>query len=194
MQDAYTDIHTYISTPGHSNIASNNVLLQQIASATANVEQICEEIIKSERLASPSSLRLAIIAYRDHPPQDVSYITKKLPFTSDITQVKEFLKTLYASGGGDGPEAVTAAMKEAIEELEWRENASRITLLIADAPPHGGWISYLVEVGGAYCSRLMLILLSILTLQASANMEMDSLKAHQTVSTDILMDILQLKE
>lgn len=81
-------------------------------------------------------MRLAVIAYRDHPPQDVSYITKQLPFTSDIGQVKDFLKTLYASGGGDGPEAVTAAMKEALE-LDWRENASRITLLIADAPPHG---------------------------------------------------------
>jgi hypothetical protein len=92
--------------------------------------------MKSERLQSPSSLRLAVIAYRDHPPQDVSYITKQLPFTSDISTVKEFLKTLYASGGGDGPEAVTAAMKEALE-LDWRENASRITLLIADAPPHG---------------------------------------------------------
>ncbi|KAK9893886.1 hypothetical protein P389DRAFT_174788 [Cystobasidium minutum MCA 4210] len=107
-----------------------------IASATANVEAICEEIIKSERLQSSESLRLAVIAYRDHPPQDVSYVTKQLPFTSDVTQVKEFLKTLYASGGGDGPEAVTAAMKEALE-LDWRENASRITLLIADAPPHG---------------------------------------------------------
>lgn len=94
--------------------------------------------MKSERLQSPSSLRLAVIAYRDHPPQDVSYITKQLPFTSDISTVKEFLKTLYASGGGDGPEAVTAAMKEALE-LDWRENASRITLLIADAPPHGEW-------------------------------------------------------
>lgn len=81
-----------------------------------------------------------MIAYRDHPPQDVSYITKQLPFTSDIGQVKDFLKTLYASGGGDGPEAVTAAMKEALE-LDWRENASRITLLIADAPPHGQSLS-----------------------------------------------------
>lgn len=80
-----------------------------------------------------------MIAYRDHPPQDVSYVTKQLPFTSDVSQVKEFLKTLYASGGGDGPEAVTAAMKEALE-LDWRPNASRITLLIADAPPHGGSI------------------------------------------------------
>jgi hypothetical protein len=77
-----------------------------------------------------------VIAYRDHPPQDVSYITRQLPFTSDISKVKEFLKGLYASGGGDGPEAVTAAMKEALD-LDWRENASKITLLIADAPPHG---------------------------------------------------------
>lgn len=37
---------------------------------------------------------------------------------------------------GDGPEAVTAALKAAIE-LNWRPMASKMAVLIADAPPHG---------------------------------------------------------
>ncbi|CAD6577244.1 MAG: hypothetical protein CYPHOPRED_000199 [Cyphobasidiales sp. Tagirdzhanova-0007] len=107
-----------------------------IASATTNIELICEEIVKSEKLPSAESLRLAVVAYRDHPPQDVSYVTKTLNFTSAVPEVKEFLKNLYASGGGDGPEAVTAAMKECMF-LEWREMATKMVVLVADAPPHG---------------------------------------------------------
>lgn len=100
-----------------------------IASATTNIELICEEIVKSEKLPSAEALRLAVVAYRDHPPQDVSYITKTCNFTSAVPQVKEFLKNLYASGGGDGPEAVTAAMKECMF-LEWREESTKMSVLL----------------------------------------------------------------
>jgi hypothetical protein len=46
------------------------------------------------------------------------------------------LKTLFASGGGDGPEAVTAALGEALD-MDWRPHAAKMVVLIADAPPHG---------------------------------------------------------
>jgi hypothetical protein len=50
--------------------------------------------------------------------------------------VEKDLGTLYASGGGDGPEAVTAALAEALN-MDWRPEASKMVVLIADAPPHG---------------------------------------------------------
>lgn len=80
---------------------------------------------------------MSIVSYRDHPPQDHSYITKTFPFTSSIPTVQEHLATLYASGGGDGPEAVTAAMAVAVEGVEWRPEAAKMVVLIADAPMHG---------------------------------------------------------
>merc|ERR1740130_885665 len=43
---------------------------------------------------------------------------------------------MSAAGGGDGPEAVTAALHDALH-LPWRPNATKISILIADAPPHG---------------------------------------------------------
>lgn len=107
-----------------------------ITAATQNIELICDEIINSERLASPDCLRIGLIAYRDHPPQDMSYVTLKFGFTSSPKAVKESLKSLWASGGGDGPEAVTAAMHEALT-LDWRPQASKMAVLITDAPPHG---------------------------------------------------------
>jgi hypothetical protein len=57
-------------------------------------------------------------------------------FTTSVEVIKQNLSTLYASGGGDGPEAVTAALKAACD-LEWRQSATRLAVLIADAPPHG---------------------------------------------------------
>ncbi|KNZ81578.1 Mitochondrial Rho GTPase 1 [Termitomyces sp. J132] len=107
-----------------------------ITSATKNIEQICAHIFESGKLQSPEDLRIGLVAFRDHPPQDHTYIVKNFGFSSDISQVKNDLSSLYASGGGDGPEAVTAAMAEALG-MDWRPNASKMIVLIADAPPHG---------------------------------------------------------
>ncbi|PWN50387.1 vWA-like protein [Violaceomyces palustris] len=106
-----------------------------INSATKNIETICENIIQSEQLG-PGALRIGLIAYRDHPPQDHTYVVKNFGFSTEVETVKTNLKSLYASGGGDGPEAVTAAMKAALE-LDWRPQATKLAVLIADAPPHG---------------------------------------------------------
>ena len=75
------------------------------------------EIVTSEKLSSPACLRIALVAYRDHPPcvfcllmsaqleqwmdlyrQDNTYITKTFQFTSDVTVIQSALKSLYASG------------------------------------------------------------------------------------------------
>ncbi|KAJ6621904.1 elongation factor-2 kinase [Mycena sp. CBHHK59/15] len=107
-----------------------------ISSATKNIEQICAHIFESGKLQSREDLRVGLVAFRDHPPQDHTYIVKNFGFSSDIAKVQKDLSGLYASGGGDGPEAVTAAMFEALN-MEWREAASKMVVLIADAPPHG---------------------------------------------------------
>ncbi|KAG6918775.1 hypothetical protein DXG01_011966 [Tephrocybe rancida] len=107
-----------------------------ITSATKNIEQICAHIFESGKLQSPEDLRIGLVAFRDHPPQDHTYIVKNFGFSSDISKVKNDLTGLYASGGGDGPEAVTAAMAEVLG-MAWREHSSKMVVLIADAPPHG---------------------------------------------------------
>ncbi|CAA7261501.1 unnamed protein product [Cyclocybe aegerita] len=107
-----------------------------ISSATKNIESICAHIFESGKLQNQEDLRVGLVAFRDHPPQDHTYITKNFGFSSDISQVHKHLSTLYASGGGDGPEAVTAALAEALN-MDWREYASKMVVLIADAPPHG---------------------------------------------------------
>lgn len=107
-----------------------------ISSATRNIQDICANIFESGKLQSPEDLRVGLVAFRDHPPQDHTYVTKNFGFSSDISNVQRDLSGLYASGGGDGPEAVTAALAEALN-MDWRANASKMIVLIADAPPHG---------------------------------------------------------
>ncbi|KAI0304487.1 hypothetical protein B0F90DRAFT_1262743 [Multifurca ochricompacta] len=107
-----------------------------ISSATKNIQLICESIFQSGKLRSREDLRVGLVAYRDHPPQDHTYVTRNFGFSSDIDKVHRDLSSLYASGGGDGPEAVTAGLVEALK-MNWREGASKMIVLIADAPPHG---------------------------------------------------------
>jgi hypothetical protein len=107
-----------------------------ISSATKNIQLICDNIYQSGKLQAREDLRVGLVAFRDHPPQDHTYVTRNFGFSSDIDKVHRDLSSLYASGGGDGPEAVTAALAEALK-MDWREQASKMIVLIADAPPHG---------------------------------------------------------
>ncbi|EAU86957.1 elongation factor-2 kinase [Coprinopsis cinerea okayama7 len=122
-----------------------------IQSAVKAIHSICQKISQSPALgggdsgsAPTESIRFGLIAFRDHPPQDRSYVTKNFGFTSNVDEVKKHLSGLIASGGGDGPEASTAALAEALN-MEWKENAVKIVVLITDAPPHG-----LGEVGDGF--------------------------------------------
>merc|ERR550514_1184147 len=103
-----------------------------IQAAKQNIEAIVSKLVQSEGY----DLRFALVAYRDHPPQDHSYVTKQFAFTNDVAQMKRDLATLSAQGGGDGPEAVAAGLKATLD-TDWRPNATKVCVLIADAPPHG---------------------------------------------------------
>ncbi|KAF9044276.1 hypothetical protein BJ165DRAFT_1480153 [Panaeolus papilionaceus] len=106
-----------------------------IKAARQAIRDICEKISASAQFPK-DLIRFGLIAFRDHPPQDDTYVTKKFGFTSDIAVMQKNLTNLVASGGGDGPEAQTAALAAALD-LEWTEDAIKIVILITDAPPHG---------------------------------------------------------
>lgn len=103
-----------------------------IRAAKQNIEAIVQKLVQSEGY----DLQFGLIGYRDHPPQDQSYITKEFDFTADVSQMQANLRQLSAQGGGDGPEAVEAGLKAALDS-SWRATATKVCILIADAPPHG---------------------------------------------------------
>lgn len=82
------------------------------------------------------SLRLGIVTYRDHPPQDPSYASRVVPLTDDVEAIEREARTLVASGGGDGPESVTDGLFDVVR-LAWRPSAAKAVVWFGDAPPHG---------------------------------------------------------
>lgn len=57
-------------------------------------------------------------------------------FTNTVTKMRQWLDECIAQGGGDEPEAVVDALYDALN-LPWRGAATKICILVADAPPHG---------------------------------------------------------
>ena len=86
---------------------------------------------------TPIDLRLGIVEYRDHPPQDHSFVARPHAFTSDMKQAQKTINALKPDGGGDSPEAVYDGLSAACEKLTWRAHSQRLAVLIGDAPPHG---------------------------------------------------------
>ncbi|XP_048735269.1 uncharacterized protein LOC125650791 [Ostrea edulis] len=103
-----------------------------INTARDNIRNIVEGIVAAEK----SDVRLALVEYRDHPPQESTFVTRVHDFTPSVGTMKKWLAACSASGGGDTPEAVADALHDVLK-LTWRENATKICVLISDAPPHG---------------------------------------------------------
>jgi len=103
-----------------------------IKTAQENITNIVESIIASES----ADIRFALVMYRDHPPQDSTYVTQIREFTSDITIMRHYVNEMQAAGGGDTPEAMTSGLFQSLS-LPYRDTATKVCVLIADAPPHG---------------------------------------------------------
>lgn len=81
-------------------------------------------------------LRVSVNFYRD---EGDDYVVRPFPFTEDVDQAIDDLNAQSADGGGDWPEAVDAALTDAIGQHAWSESAvARLCFVVLDAPPHAG--------------------------------------------------------
>jgi hypothetical protein len=80
-------------------------------------------------------LRIALVGYRDLGD---AYVTRVHPFSADMDEVYQSLSSFRAEGGGDRPEHVTAALRDAVDGLPWSRDGRvlRVIFLVGDAPPH----------------------------------------------------------
>jgi hypothetical protein len=79
-------------------------------------------------------IRIGLLAYRDIGDD---YVTRTFALTSDVQALRSNLAAQSAGGGGDYPEAVDRALAESVSRFEWRADAVKAMLFVADAPPHG---------------------------------------------------------
>ncbi|MHA1960949.1 MAG: vWA domain-containing protein [Candidatus Thorarchaeota archaeon] len=82
-------------------------------------------------------IRFGLVSYRDHPPQDTTYVTKVFDFTFDLKKIHKQISKLRPSEGGDIPEAVADGIYDARTKLSWSESSYKVLVLMGDAPPHG---------------------------------------------------------
>jgi Mg-chelatase subunit ChlD len=94
--------------------------------------------IINEVMQTPAhpSVRVGLVAYRDHGDQ---YVTQVLPLTNDLDKVYTTLMDYRAEGGGDGPEDVRQALADGVARAGWAKHSTsnvQIVFLVGDAPPH----------------------------------------------------------
>jgi uncharacterized protein YegL len=104
----------------------------EIREAKERVRQIASAL-RSER--AQERVRLGVVAFRDRGD---AYVTRISPLTEDVDISFDFLASLTADGGGDGPEDVLSGLASALNDVEWdlSESTERQAFLIGDAPPH----------------------------------------------------------
>jgi Mg-chelatase subunit ChlD len=103
-----------------------------IAAAQQQMIKMLQELMQ----AADMRLKLGVVEYRDHPPQD-NLLYRVHHFTENMQKAQETINGLSAQGGGDAPEAVLDGIVAACRKLAWRKSARRIAILVGDAPPHG---------------------------------------------------------
>ena len=80
------------------------------------------------------NLRLGSVFYRDRGDE---YVHRMSPFSSNAHVTDNFILDQKAAGGGDFPEALEEALKQAVLNMNWSSTArARIIFLMLDAPCH----------------------------------------------------------
>lgn len=108
-------------------------MADEIHKLAASMRAMADQIA---RLPSRPDLCFGLVAYRD---QGDAFYVRAQDFSDDLDAFQRSLAALRADGGGDYPEALNEGLHTAVHRLSWRgDGATRLVVLLADAPPHVG--------------------------------------------------------
>jgi Mg-chelatase subunit ChlD len=103
-----------------------------IETAKRKIWSVANELAR----AKPSpEIRMGLVAFRDCGDD---YVTKVFDLDSDLDRVCARLFDFQAGGGGDGPESVNQALRDAVTKISWTKDDKvlKVVFLVGDAPPH----------------------------------------------------------
>ena len=129
-------------------IDSTGSMQDEIRQVKTHIEKIVREV---ESGYPRPDIRVGLVTYRDHSPEEYEYLTLNFGFEHDVERALQHLNSIQASGGGDHPEAVADGLNEAINNMDWRDyhilgqsnypdynyETQKLIFLIGDASPHG---------------------------------------------------------
>jgi hypothetical protein len=110
-------------------------------------QTIGEIAARIDRIEPRPAVRLALVSYRDRGDEYVARV--HADFTGDVGAFGEALWEVSANGGGDTPEDLTEGLRMGLEELQWNDDAVRLTFLVADAAPQLGYNQQFSYLDGA---------------------------------------------
>jgi hypothetical protein len=119
--------------------ASGSLDLVICLDTTASMQPYFDDIKKSlgpmlrRRTAGYASYRIGVVLYKDYWPDE--YITRKYPFTADISKIEGIVAGAVIYGGGDIPEALYEALYSAATDFDWSADRRQI-IFLTDAAPH----------------------------------------------------------
>jgi hypothetical protein len=84
-------------------------------------------------LSTKPAIRFGMVLYKDIGDE---YDTMVVPLTTELENFRAALDLVEASGGGDTPENLQAALQRSLHDVEWNDDGIRLGFIITDAPPH----------------------------------------------------------
>lgn len=98
------------------------------------------------------NIRVGIVAFGDYCDMESAHefgsAYQIIQPTDNENDLVRFVRHSQDTSGGDGDEFYELVLKKIIDETPWREEASKVILLISDAEPHPLGYSYLDYVKG----------------------------------------------
>lgn len=102
----------------------------------SQAQQKMQSMLESLTSQFDIDLLVGLSLYRDHPPQDSSFVTVVLDLMP-VDKIKSQISEISVDGGGDLPEAVIDGIIDGVNGMSWRDGSRRIAFLIGDASAHG---------------------------------------------------------
>lgn len=96
-----------------------------------NVKMGCATILTHVRMKQ--NVRVGVVQYRDRADGPCWF--QYIPLSTNYDFVGSFIRSIKVSGGGaDIPESMYDAACLAMDTMEWRQNSSKMMLVLGDAP------------------------------------------------------------
>ncbi len=128
------------------------ICFDSTGSMSGEIDQVKKQIERIGRtlVTLVPKARISIVTYRDEGDE---YVSKGMPLSGNIADVKAYLDRIEASEGGDLPEAVEEGLRWASKQNEFRPSARKVILVFGDAPPHPEKLKECLELASGFLNQ-----------------------------------------
>jgi len=102
-------------------------MAEEIDAVKQTIKAVSDQLSNAQ-----TDVRIGLVEYKDRSD---CLLTRTFPFSNDLRAFSASVANISASGGGDLPEDLHKGLDASLDKLQWRGDATRMVVVIADAPP-----------------------------------------------------------